>query len=152
MKVKFTIKTLEELLSTNGIKYENGVFTREGKKDNFIFGMISLCGRSGKCEQFNNEKVYYEGYNIYEWMCSSWEVINEKEERFNNFKDSSFRLEDGTNIIIGLNQETLPHFLESESVIYLEVGETYISATIDEWKELDSKVKEIIELKEELSK
>lgn len=152
MKVKFTIKTLEELLSTNGIKYENEVFTCEGEENSFVFGMISLCGRSGKCEQFNNEKVYYEGYEIYEWMCSSWEVINEKEERFNNFKDSLFRLEDGTNIMIGLDQGTLPRFLESESVIYLEFSKTCIGATIDEWKALDSKVKEIIKLKEELSK
>lgn len=152
MKVKFTIKTLEELLSTNGIKYENEVFTCEGKKNNFVFGMISLCGRSGKCEQFNNEKVYYEGYEICEWMCSSWEVINEKEERFNNFKDSSFRLEDGTKVVIGVNQETLRSFLKRDSNIYLKIGEMYTGMTFNEWKELDSKVKEIIELKEELSK
>lgn len=152
MKVKFTIKTLEELLLTKGIKYEDEAFTCEGKKNNFIFEMTTLCGKSGECKLFNNERVYYEGYGIHEWMCSSWEVIDGKEERFNNFKDGLFRLEDGTKVVIGVNQETLRNFLKRDSSIYLEIGGMYIGMTFNEWKEMDSKVKEIIKLKEELSK
>lgn len=152
MKVKFTIKTLEGLLLTNGIKYEDEAFTCEGEKDNFLFEMIRFCGESGESEEVENGMVYWKEYAVYEWMCSSWEVINEKEDRFNNFKDSLFRLEDGTKIVIGVNHETLRRFLEGNRNIYIEIGGMYIEMTFDEWKEIDFKVKEIIKLKEELSK
>ena len=152
MKVKFTIKTLEELLLTKGIKYEDEEFTCEGEKDVFLFEMIKFCGENGESEEAEDGEVNWKGYAVYEWMCSSWEVTNEKEDRFNNFKDSLFRLNDGTKIVIGVNQETLRGFLKRDSNIYLKIGEMYIGMTFNEWKEIDSKVKEIIKLKEELSK
>lgn len=152
MKVKFTIKTLEELLLTKGIKYKDEEFTCEGENDVFLFEMIKFCGENGESEEVEDGEANWKGYAVYEWMCSSWEVIDGKEERFNNFKDGLFRLEDGTKVVIGVNQETLRNFLKRDSNIYLEIGGMYIGMTFNEWKEMGSKVKEIIKLKEELSK
>ena len=57
MKVKFTIKTLEELLLTKGIKYKDEEFTCEGENDVFLFEMISFVERTGNQKKLKTERL-----------------------------------------------------------------------------------------------
>lgn len=76
---KFTIKTLEEFLSTKElIIVGNGVLDYPNSDNFFTKEMYCLCGQSYLVD---DNVIEYNGYKaiIEPWMCSHWEELEEKD-------------------------------------------------------------------------
>ena len=150
MKVKAKIKTLEELLLTEGVTYEFGAFTCRGERNCLPSSMFKDCGKEvvGDLTTHGNVKIGLGGY-IEPWMCSSW-IQESKQDRLDNFKAEKIELESGRWIKVDINHSNVDDFIKRRPNIFISTNSHYLGINFDEWLAISKKVNEIIELKAEL--
>lgn len=157
MKIKTRVKTLEELLSTPGVNFNEGVFRCKGEAGGLPSCMFIYCGE--EIEGFSTEGgglvTNWEEY-IEKWMCSEWEEINNLN---NQALQALGRQEvvdnEGRVITLECNDNALSTLIEKDNNIFISIegqdGEMMCAGlTFNQWETLNEQVEKIRKFKSEV--
>lgn len=152
MTIKARIKTLEELLSTPGVNFNEGVLRCKGGFGSLHSCMFIYCGK--EMEGFSTESgglVTSGGEYIEKWMCSEWEDLH-LQSQLDDFQSEKILLDGGNYIKVDINQERVEDFIARDENIFLRTDSCCLGVSFKEWEAINNKVNEIIKLKENLLK
>lgn len=147
--IRFKFKTLRELLATKGIEYKYGAFRCEGEENSVTEPMFDFCGQVFQSHPIEATPSFVKinGFRIYPWMCSYWEIIPEGEIAFESYEIRDFYDDCGNNLSVELNMSDYKMFVEEEDVVCIQVNDEYIGLTTKQAQEVVHAVEEIINIK-----
>lgn len=147
--IRLKFKTLRELLATKGIEYKYGAFRCEGQENSVTESMFDFCGQvfQSRLIVTTPSFVKINGFRIYPWMCSHWEIVPEGESAFESYGIRDFYDDCGNNLSVELNTSDYMMFVEEEDVVCIQVNGECIGLTTKQAQEVVHAVEEIIDIK-----
>ncbi|MGL4850951.1 MAG: hypothetical protein ACRC28_18850 [Clostridium sp.] len=159
MKIEFRLKTLEELIKTDGIKMVDKGFTVEGEHETLVGELLGNLGRAFRSKEVHTESngeqtpiiELKDGiYFINKWMCSEWEVCDEKEAEFEEIGEG-FILEDDDKDYLEVQSpsDNYISFKNSKESVYFSTSSMGVNLTFEQFDEIVKYVNKLKRIKGE---